>query len=94
MVNRGWCKSVSIVPLIRSCTPNLKLLTLKCNPHYLPWEFTSVIISVVYIPPQADMDIALHELLHEALTQHQSKHRDVVLIVAGDFNSANLKLNT
>ncbi|KAK3507146.1 hypothetical protein QTP70_008620 [Hemibagrus guttatus] len=54
-------------------------------------EFTSVIISAVYIPPQADTDTALYEL-NEALTQHQTQHQDAVLIVAGDFNSANLKL--
>ncbi|KAK3557053.1 hypothetical protein QTP70_024467, partial [Hemibagrus guttatus] len=38
----------------------------------------------------ADMDTALWEL-HEALTLHQTQHRDAALIVAGDFNSANLK---
>ncbi|KAL0150804.1 hypothetical protein M9458_053886 [Cirrhinus mrigala] len=90
MVNNSWCNSASVVPLARSCTPNLELLTIMCRPFYLPREFTSVIISAVYIPPQADTDTALCEL-HEALTQHQAQHRDAALIVAGDFNSANLK---
>ncbi|KAK3522872.1 hypothetical protein QTP86_005686 [Hemibagrus guttatus] len=90
MVNSSWCNSAS-VPLTHSCTPNLELLTIKCRPFYLPQEFTSVIISAVYIPPQADTDTALYEL-NEALTQHQTQHQDAVLIVAGDFNSANLKL--
>ncbi|KAK3538183.1 hypothetical protein QTP70_032716 [Hemibagrus guttatus] len=49
-----------------------------------------VIVSAVYIPPQADTDTALGEL-HEALTLHQTQHRDAAFIVAGDFNSANLK---
>ncbi|KAL0199448.1 hypothetical protein M9458_007988, partial [Cirrhinus mrigala] len=90
MVNNSWCNSASVVPLARSCTPNLELLTIMCRPFYLPREFTSVIISAVYIPPQADTDTALCEL-HEALTQRQAQHRDAALIVAGDFNSANLK---
>ncbi|KAK3534809.1 hypothetical protein QTP86_026082 [Hemibagrus guttatus] len=90
IVNSSWCNSASIVPLTCSCTPNLELLTIKCRPFYLPQEFTSVIISAVYIPPQVDTDTALYEL-HEALTQHQTQHRDSALIVAGDFNSANLK---
>ncbi|KAK3547940.1 hypothetical protein QTP70_001327 [Hemibagrus guttatus] len=38
----------------------------------------------------ADMDTALWEL-HESLTLHQTQHRDAALIVAGDFNNANLK---
>lgn len=90
MVNSSWCNSASVVPLTRSCTPNLELLSIMCRPFYLPREFTSVIISAVYIPPQADTDTALCEL-HEALTQHQTQHRDAALIVSGDFNSANLK---
>ncbi|KAK3545220.1 hypothetical protein QTP70_002065 [Hemibagrus guttatus] len=46
--------------------------------------------SVVYIPPEPDTDTALYELL-EALTQDQTQHWDAALILAGDFNSANLK---
>lgn len=90
MVNSSWCKSASIVPLTCSCTPNLELLTNNCHPFYLTRELTSVIVSAFYILPQADMDTALHER-HDALTIHQKKHWDAVLIVAGDFNRTNLK---
>ncbi|KAK0146400.1 putative RNA-directed DNA polymerase from transposon BS [Merluccius polli] len=65
-------------------------LTIKCRPFYLPREFTSIIISAVYIPPQADTVTALSEL-HEVLAGHQTTLRDAALIVAGDFNRANLK---
>ncbi|KAI5607308.1 hypothetical protein C0J50_7060 [Silurus asotus] len=58
MVNKHWCDSTSIVPLSRSCSPNLELLSIKCRPFYLPREFSSVIVSAVYIPPQADTDTA------------------------------------
>lgn len=51
-------------------------------------SFSSVIVSIVYIPPQ--VDIGVFEL-HEALTSYQTLHRDAVLIVVGDFNCANLK---
>ncbi|KAK3548865.1 hypothetical protein QTP70_021277 [Hemibagrus guttatus] len=71
------------------CSPNLELLTIKCHPFYLPQEFSSIVITI-YIPPQADTDTALWEL-HEAVNLHQTQHHDAVLIVAGDFNSANLK---
>ncbi|KAI5620514.1 gastrula zinc finger protein XlCGF28.1-like [Silurus asotus] len=90
MVNKHWCDSASIVPLSRSCSPNLELLSIKCRPFYLPPEFSSVIVSAVYIPPQADTDTAVWDL-HETLTLHQTQHRDAALIVVGEFNSANLK---
>ncbi|KAI5613979.1 gastrula zinc finger protein XlCGF28.1-like [Silurus asotus] len=90
MVNKHWCDSASIVPLSCSCTPNLERLTIKCRPFYLPREFSSVIVSAVYIPPQADTDTAVWDL-HETLTLHQTQHWEAVLIVVGDFNSANLK---
>ncbi|KAK1804591.1 hypothetical protein P4O66_020585 [Electrophorus voltai] len=90
MVNNSWCNNANVVTLACSCSPNMELLALKFRTFYLPREFTSVIINTVYIPPQANMDIALCEL-HEALTQFQAQHRDAALIVVGDFNSANLK---
>ncbi|KAK3515147.1 hypothetical protein QTP70_007465 [Hemibagrus guttatus] len=83
MVNNSWCNSTSI-------SPNLELLTIKCRPFNFPQEFSSVIVSAVYIPPRADTDTALWEL-YEDLTLHQTQHRDAALIVTGDFNSANLK---
>nr|XP_008286879.1 PREDICTED: uncharacterized protein LOC103362331 [Stegastes partitus] len=88
MTNNNWCRDV--VCLSKSCSPNLELLTIKCWPFYLPQEFTSVILSAVYIHPQADTDAALAEL-HEAISSYQANHREAALIVAGDFNSANLR---
>ncbi|KAI5628338.1 gastrula zinc finger protein XlCGF28.1-like [Silurus asotus] len=90
MVNKHWCDSANIVPLSRSCTPNLELLTIKCRPFYLPREFSLVIVSAVYIPPQVDTDTAVWDL-HETLTLHQTQHRVAALIVVEDFDSANLK---
>ncbi|KAK3513310.1 hypothetical protein QTP70_010000 [Hemibagrus guttatus] len=71
MMNSSWCNSASIVPLTRSCTTNLELLTIKCRPFYLPQEFTLVIISAVYTPPQVNTDTALYELHGE----HQESSR-------------------
>ncbi|KAK1788558.1 hypothetical protein P4O66_002420 [Electrophorus voltai] len=90
MVNNSWCNHANVVTLTCFCLPNLELLALKFPPFYLPREFTSVIINIVYIPLQANMDTALWEL-HEPLTQFQAQHRDAALIVVGDFNRANLK---
>ncbi|KAI5090391.1 NACHT, LRR and PYD domains-containing protein 12-like [Silurus meridionalis] len=73
----------SIISLSRSCTVNLELLTIKCRPFYLP-RVGSVIVSAIYIPPQADTDTAVWDL-HETKTLHQTQHRKAALIVVGDF---------
>lgn len=52
MVNSSWCNSTCLIPLMCYCTPNLEILTIKYSHFYLPLEFTSVIVSAVYIPPQ------------------------------------------
>ncbi|XP_039908517.1 uncharacterized protein LOC120747010 [Simochromis diagramma] len=90
MVNNRWCNPWNITVLSRSCSPHLELLTILCRPFYLPREFTAVIISAIYIPPQADNNKALSDL-HDVLSGHQAKHPDAALIVAGDFNRAKLK---
>ena len=33
------------------CSPDLEFLTIKCRPHFLPMEFSSFIITAVYVPP-------------------------------------------
>ncbi len=49
MVNKNWCDGRNIKMLSCSCLPDLALLAIKCRPHYLPREFTSVIITAVTI---------------------------------------------
>ena len=58
--------------------------------HFLPREFTSVIITAVYIPPQASTEAALSDLRKD-LNCSQASNPDAALIVVGDFNQANLK---
>ncbi len=76
--------------LSRSCSPHLEHLSIICRPFYLPWEFTSILVSAVYIPPQADTSVALSKL-HDELSGYINKHPDAACIIAGDFNKANLK---
>ncbi len=55
-----------------------------------PREFSSVIATAVYIPPQADTGLALSKL-HDVLSGYINKHPDAAFIIAGDFNKANLR---
>ncbi|XP_039874560.1 uncharacterized protein LOC120725650 [Simochromis diagramma] len=90
MVNRKSCDARSISALCSGCLPHLEFLSIKCRPFCLPRKFTSVIATVVYIPAQADTGMALSEL-HDELSSLQNKDPGAALIVAGDFNKANLR---
>ncbi len=74
----------------RSCSPHLEHLSIICRPFYLPWEFSSIMATAVYIPPQADTSLALSKL-HDVLSGYIDKHPDAASIIAGDFNKANLR---
>ncbi len=90
MINKKWCDPRNISILSRSCSAHLEHLSIICRPFYLPREFTSIIITAVYIPPQADTSVALSKL-HDELSGYINKHPDAASIIAGDFNKANLK---
>ena len=90
MANVTWCDERNIQELKSFCSPDLEFLTIKCRPHYLPREFSSIIITAVYIPPQADTSMALNEL-YLTLCKLETIYPEAAFIVAGDFNKANLK---
>ncbi len=90
MINKKWCVPRNISILSCSCSPHLEHLSIICCPFYLPREFSSIVITSVYIPPQADTSLALSNL-HDVLSGYINKHPDAAFIIAGDFNKANLK---
>ena len=55
-----------------------------------PKEFSLVIVTAVYIPPQADTTTALREL-HWTLCNLETIYPEAAFIVAVDFNKANLR---
>ena len=58
--------------------------------HRANREFSSVIVTAVYIPPQADTKTAIKEL-HWTICKLETIHPQAPFIVAGDFNNANLR---
>ncbi len=81
-INKKWCDSRNISILSRSCSPHLEHLSIICRPFYLPREFTSIIVTAVYISPQADTILALSKL-HDELSGYNNKHPDAAFIIAG-----------
>ncbi len=61
-INNSWCNERNIHSIKSFCSPDLEFHTLLCRPFWLPREFTAIIITAVYIPPQANTDQALREL--------------------------------
>ena len=88
MVNFLWATDIAV--LASHCSPVLELLTVKIRPFYLPREFTAVIVTVVYIPPQVDKAAALNEL-YDIINGLENVHPEAAFIVVGDFNRSNMK---
>ncbi len=57
-INNLWCDERNIHSIKSFCSPDLEFHTLLCRPFWLPREFTAIIITAVYIPPQANTDQA------------------------------------
>ncbi len=68
-------------------------MIIKCRPFYLPREYTAILLVAVYIPPSSNninRSEALHDL-YQHISEQQTAHPDAFLILAGDFNHADLK---
>ncbi|XP_077990622.1 uncharacterized protein LOC144444944 [Glandiceps talaboti] len=88
MINNAWYTDVKI--LQQSCSPELESLTIKCRPLYLPREFSSIILTAVYIPPRANTVSAINQL-SDIITRSENLNPGSFSIITGDFNRANLR---
>jgi hypothetical protein len=90
MINDSWCNHNNKQELKSFCSPDLEFHTIKCRPYYLPTELLWVIVTEVYIHPQADTTTALKEL-HWTLCKLETIYPETAFVVAGNFNKANLR---
>ncbi|XP_073671518.1 uncharacterized protein [Paramisgurnus dabryanus] len=86
-INERWCRDATV--LKKMCCPDLEVQFVNCKPFYSPWEFNLFILVSVYIPPKAQVSLALQKLADQ-ITETEQQHLDSVLIILGDFNKANL----
>ncbi len=87
-VYENWCNNGTIID--RHCSPDVEYMSVRCRPFFLPRELTVVIVTAVYIPPDASVNTALSLLLN-TINEQQRVYPNGVHIIAGDFNKANLK---
>lgn len=69
-ITNDWCTNT--VSKNRHCCANLEFVTVKRRPIYLPREFTIVLVTAVYIPPDANTSLAIR-LLHDGISKLKSK---------------------
>ncbi len=53
----GWCTNIKVHE--RICNPDLELLTLSARAFYLLREFSTFVLSCVYVPPSANVKAGL-----------------------------------
>ncbi len=89
-INNSWCDERNLHSIKSFCSPDLEFHMLLCRPFWLPREFTAIIITAVYIPPQANTDQALREL-YGNISDQETAHPDAAFVITGDFNKANFR---
>ncbi len=91
-INNFWRDERNLHPIKSFFSPDLEFHMLLYRPFWLPREFTFIviIITAVYIPPQANTDQALKEL-YGNISEQETAHPDAAFFVTGDFNKANFR---
>nr|XP_049591334.1 uncharacterized protein LOC125978210 [Syngnathus scovelli] len=83
-VHEVWWNNSSIIA--KHCSTDIEYTSVRCRPYFLQREITVVIITAVYIPPNANASAALSLLLN-TINEQQRAHPDGVHIIAGDSES-------
>jgi hypothetical protein len=65
------------------------MINYSCRPYSLLRELSLVIVTAVYIPPQADTTTALKEL-HWTICKLETIYPEAAFIEAGDFNKVKI----
>lgn len=86
-INHKWANNIKVHRKL--CTPHLEMLTLSIRPYYLPREFSTVVVSCVYVAPSANTKIAA-ELIAEEANAMLAKYPGAPLVILGDFNTCTL----
>ncbi|KAK0133217.1 hypothetical protein N1851_031280 [Merluccius polli] len=82
-VNKSWSNTVVVRESL--CSPHIELLSVSVRPFYLPREFPQIFVTVVYIHPKADVDIATRAI-SKTVNRLQAIAPDAPNLVMGDFN--------
>ena len=87
-INRRWCNNFTVCEQL--CLPDIELLSVSLRPFYLLREFPRVYVTIVYIHPKANAEIAAN-IIFRVIQSLQSTSPDAPNLILGDFNHCNLK---
>ncbi len=86
-VNKVWSTDVTVIS--KHCSPDLEYIFINCKPFYSPREFTSFILTAIYIPPSGNVHKVERALADQVLSAELT-FPDSLCIILGDFNTGNL----
>ncbi|KAK0155085.1 hypothetical protein N1851_002601 [Merluccius polli] len=72
-VLENWCSDSRVIDTY--CSPDLEAMSVQCRPFYLPRELTAAFVTAVYIPPGANVSMALGQL-QLMVAKQQRAHPD------------------
>ncbi|KAK0144622.1 hypothetical protein N1851_016964 [Merluccius polli] len=87
-VSNNWCKQYTVRETL--CCPDVEILHLTMRPFYLPREFGSVAVCVVYIPPSGNAARAAARIA-DCVHQQLQRAPGAPVFVMGDFNHCKLE---
>lgn len=88
-INDSWYNNIQVKH--QSCSPDLEILSVNLRPTYLPREFTNIFITVVYIPPSSNKELAA-EQIRNIENELSTEKPDSVQIILGDVNHTRIRL--
>ena len=88
--NEEWCHPANITVKEQVCTPHAEVLCVSARPFYIPREFSHVIITAIYIPPEANEKEAT-DLVYKIISNQQTVSPDALFLLSADFNRVTLK---
>ena len=89
-VNTKWCNPQNCHYKYSYSDKNIEMLTVSIRPYYIPREFTHVLVTTIYMPPDANYNEAL-EYLSSHVHDLQTQSPDAFIIITGDFNKCVVK---
>ena len=96
-IDKCWSTHNTILRNHTDC--NLEMMTIKSRPHWLPREFSSIILISCYAPFTGNSrhkaaTTSTINTIKSHITQMELKYPDACFIIMGDFNQLPLKLNS
>ena len=87
-LNDIWASNGSVKSILSN--KDVEIMTVNVRPYYLPREFSTVQIVLVYCPPNGNSDSAT-EYIFKTVNNLSSEKTDAVKLVMVDFNHIKLE---